>query len=343
MAGRDFAQHRWRDPDWQAEILAWADAQLHASGRRRTGNPKQGKPFRAWSAVFSVPTDSGTVWLKANAIGSAHEGPLLEALARWCPDRVLAPIAIDARRGWLLLPDGGTTLYALDPDSTDLTHWEQILRDNAELQRTVSGHADEMVALGVPDVRPERLPEIRDDLLSDEAGLRLGRPDGLTGEQFDRLLADAPRYAALCAELAAIGVPASIQHDDLHDNNVFAPDRPGRHCRAFDWGDSSVAHPFVVLLIALRVVADRMKLPYGDAALLRLRDAYLEPWTADFDRPAMHEACRLALRVGGLSRALTYRSALMEGTPQDHEEFGDGMPQWLLEFYEPTPLEPRAD
>jgi hypothetical protein len=75
---------------------------------------------------------------------------------------------------------------------------------------------------------------------------------------------------------------------------------------------------------------------------VRLRDAYLEPWTADFDRPTLIEACRLALRVGGVSRALCYRSALLEGPPADLDEFGGGVPGWLLELYGPHPLDPAG-
>jgi len=93
----------------------------------------------------------------------------------------------------------------------------------------------------------------------------------------------------------------------------------------------TVAQPFAVLLIALRVVEMLHHLPSGDGALLRLRDAYLEPWTGDFDRADLIEAVRLALRVGSVSRALSYRSALIEGTHADHVEYGDGVPRWLLE------------
>lgn len=223
-----------------------------------------------------LPTGDGAFWFKANAIGTAHEGPLIAGLARWAPGHVLEPVAID----------------------------------------------------------------VRADLLDDDQLLRVGRPGGLTPEQRQRLSADAERYASLCAELAAIDIPASVNHDDLHDNNVFVPAESAGHYRVFDWGDASVTHPFAVLLIALPVVENLHHLPPGDAALLRLRDAYLEPWAAEFDRADLVEAVRLALRVGGLSRALSYRSALVEGTTADHDEFGDGLPQWLLEVYGPTPVEP---
>ena len=336
----EFATARWRDPGWVDEATGWATDRLTDHGYAVTGGPAQ-THVRPWSTVLRLQTGDGAFWFKANAIGTAHEAPLVEALARWAPDQVLEPLATDARRGWLLLPDGGTTLRAAQGGETDIAHWAEILADHADLQRRVAPHADEMADLAVPDARPERLPEIRAELLDDTTRLRIGRPDGLQPEQRRQLQADAGRYATLCAELAAIGIPASVNHDDLHDNNVFVPAQPGGHYRHFDWGDASIAHPFAVLLIALRVAQHLHHLTAGDPALLRLRDAYLEPWTGEFDRADLVEAVRLALRVGGVSRALSYRSALLEATPADHDEYGDGLPHWLLEVYKPTPVDPE--
>jgi hypothetical protein len=336
----DFATARWRDPAWLAVAVGWATDRLAEHAHTITAAPEQ-LHVRPWSTVLRLTSADGTFWFKANTIGTAHEGPLIESIARWAPGHVLEPLAADVRQGWLLLPDGGATLRAAQGGETDIKHWVEILTDHAELQRRVAPHADELVDLDVPDVRPERLPAIRADLLDDASALRMGLAGGLSPEQRERLQGDADRYADLCAELVAIGVPASVNHDDLHDNNVFVPPQPGGHYRVFDWGDASVAHPFAVLLIALRVVEHLHHLPPGDAALLRLRDAYLEPWTGDFDRADLLEAVRLALRVGGVSRALSYRSALLEASRADHDEFGDGVPQWLLESYGPTPVDPE--
>jgi Phosphotransferase enzyme family len=335
----DFATTRWRDPGWLDAAVGWATDRLAEHGYAVIGEPEQ-THVRPWSTVLRLRVGDGDFWFKANAIGTAHEAPLIEAIARWAPGHVLEPLATDARQGAMVLPDGGLTLRAAQNGETDIDHWVAILTDHAELQRTVAPHADELAGIGVPDLRPERLPEIRAELLDDVTAMRLGRAGGLAPEQRARLQADAGRYATLCGELAAIGIPASVNHDDLHDNNVFVPRQPGGHYRVFDWGDASVAHPFAVLLIALRVVENLLRVPSGDAALLRLRDAYLEPWTADFDRADLVEAARLALRAGGVSRALSYRSALIEANSTDHDEFGVGVPQWLLETYGPTPLDP---
>jgi aminoglycoside phosphotransferase (APT) family kinase protein len=169
---------------------------------------------------------------------------------------------------------------------------------------------------------------------------RVGAEDGLSEDEYDRLLAGTPAYAEACEQLDAFGVPASLQHDDLHANNVFVAADRTAPLRVFDWGDAVVGHPFGVLLISLRVVANLTQLDHGAPELLRLRDAYLEPWSAEYDRTALLEAARLVLRVGGVTRADCYRRALLEATPAGWAEFGDGVPSWLAEMDKPTPIEP---
>jgi hypothetical protein len=46
-----------------------------------------------WSAVWSVPTDAGDVWFKANGGASTYEAGLLGVLAELVPDLVLRPLA----------------------------------------------------------------------------------------------------------------------------------------------------------------------------------------------------------------------------------------------------------
>jgi hypothetical protein len=208
------------------------------------------------------------------------------------------------------------------------------------MQRELVPWVEEVLGAGVPDARPDRLPRIRAGLLGDRDLCRVGREGGLTEEDHARLVAAAPAFAAACAALAATGVPLSLQHDDLHDNNVFVPEDRSAPLRVFDWGDAVVGHPFGVLLVTLRVVASLTMLEPGAAELLRLRDAYLEPWTGEHDRSTLVEAVRLACRVGGVTRADCYRRSLLEATDAGRERFGDGVPGWSLEWERPTPVEP---
>ena len=341
-APSDTALPRWRDEGWLREARAWFTDRLAEAGV--DVGDAQVEQVRAvpWSTLLRIATGAGAFWFKANAVGVAHEAGLVAVLARRCPGHVLPPVAVDAERGWLLVPDGGRTMRQVEGASADLAMWERMLVEYAEMQRAAEPYVDELLAAGTPDGRPERLPAVRDALLADRDLLMVGQPDGLTEEQLHALVAGAPAYAAMCAELAAVGVPPSLQHDDLHDNNVFAPEAPGGPMRVFDWGDAVVGQPFGTLLVTLRVVAHWTGLPNGAPELLRLRDAYLEPWTDGWDRATLEEACRLALRVGGVLRSDCYRRALLEATPAGRAEFGDGVPQWLLEGELPTPLEPAV-
>ncbi|MCM0674607.1 aminoglycoside phosphotransferase family protein [Micromonospora phytophila] len=321
----------WDEPGWRAEALDWVTGELARQGRRVTG-PVEAR-VRPWSLVWRVPTDTGDTWFKANNPGTLHEAGLLAALARLAPGRVLDPIAADPGRGWSLLPDGGGSLRDLLAREGDLTRWERILPEYADLQRTVAVSADELLSLGVPDHRPERLSTLFAQLLDDEEALLIGREGGLTAEAHERLRAHRPSFAGKCRRLAESGIAPTIQHDDLHDGNVFAA---ADGYRFFDWGDASVAHPFGSLLVTIRSVAHTFELGPGDPALGRLRDAYLEAWTDRHDRAALRETATLAVDVTKVSRALSWRRALDTPDPA-RVEYAAAVPGWLEELFAPDP------
>jgi hypothetical protein len=320
----------WSDQRWRDRAHDWVADRLSRAGRRITG-PVEPR-LRPWSLVWRVPTDAGPYWFKANNAGTRYEPALLGALARIAPGRVPDPVAVDAGRGWALLPDGGETLREAFARGRDLAVWERVLTGYAELQLAAAPRAGELLALGVPDHRPEALPRLLAELLDDREAVRVGAPGGLGVGTYERLRRFLPEFGERCARLAALGVPASVQHDDLHDGNVFAADH-----RVFDWGDASVAHPFGTLLVTLNSVADSFGLPAGDPALARLRDAYLDAWSGRHDRATLREAAGLAITVTKVSRALSWRRALSCPDPA-REEYAAAVPGWLAELFEPDTL-----
>ena len=327
----------WRDAAWRSAALEWAVERLAELGVRLAGEPEQ-PHVRAWSTAFRLPVVGGVVWLKSVGPGSAQEPPLAEALGTWVPEHVVVPLAVHVERRLMLLPDGGATLRA-DGGSASVRAWAALLADYARLQVELVPYADEMVALGVPDLRPERLPELAADLLDDGESLLLGRTGGLDADQHARLRAELEGYGALCRRLADAGVPGTLQHDDLHDANVFVTD--GRH-RFFDWGDASVAHPFLSLLVPLRVAGQALGVPSGDPVLRRLRDAYLEPWREYGSTAELREQVGLALRVAPLPRAMTWRRILRGVHPAERAEWQGAVPGWTAEYLEPGILTPTT-
>jgi hypothetical protein len=96
--------------------------------------------------------------------------------------------------------------------------------------------------------------------------------------------------------------PASLDHADVHPNNIFAATG-----MPFDWGDAALAHPFASLLVLLRTAAEQAGLPAGAPEFTALTEAYLRPWhEAGHPREAITRALPLALRIAPLARALTW-------------------------------------
>jgi aminoglycoside/choline kinase family phosphotransferase len=242
---------------------------------------------RPWATVLRVTVEAGGVcWFKACAPVQAFEPRLSAQLfARW-PDRVAEVLAHDEERAWLLLADAGTPIgvYGNPPEA-----WLEALPLYAELQRGEAEHAAGHLAHGVPDLRVTTLPERYDALVR-----RRDLP--LDADEVDRLRRFAPRFAELCAEVAA--VPGTVQHDDLHMANVYAD---ADRLRVLDWGDASIGHPFASLVVVFRFLEEVTRLTPGDPWFARLRDAYLEPWG-----PGQADAFPLALRVGAFAHAIAW-------------------------------------
>jgi hypothetical protein len=115
--------------------------------------------------------------------------------------------------------------------------------------------------------------------------------------------------------------------------------------RIVDWGDASVGHPFGTMLATLNSIAfhagvlgDRPSTSSGrswDPRLLRILDAYLEPFAGHANREELLRWVALARSTGYVTRALAWESALQDApaTVVAGEEFP--VRGWLLELLEP--------
>jgi Phosphotransferase enzyme family len=324
-----YADLDWAQPEWIAAASEWVADQI--DGAAITGGVEQ-VHLVPWSTVLRVPTADGDLYLKAASLSGTFEPALTVLLAERFPDRTAEPVAIDAERGWLLTRDAGTRLRELMEAAADLHQWETLLPAYADLQIQLAPSADELLALGVPDRRLARIPGQMEELLDDPEALMLELPDGLTSDELLRLRERLPEVAAMCQELRGLGIPETLQHDDFHDGNVFV--RNGTHV-FFDWGDSCMSHPFHTLVVTLRTVAMRFDLEPGGREILRLRDAYLEPFG---ERESLLRAFDLAYAVGTIGRALAWHRYVRESDPRYRSEIAEAVPYGLQRFLEGGPI-----
>lgn len=289
----------------------WLDDRLAAAGLRRTGDitcPHD----RPWSTVHTAQTTGGPVWLKAPGTGTVFEVALYDLLSRVVPDRILRPIAIDLDRGWVLLPDGGTTIGDAGTGIVDAL--VAVLPQYGQLQRDLAPHTGALLSFGVADMRPEIMPDRFDEAVS------------AVGDGLDDVRAMRGTYAGWCARLAASPVPASIDHNDLHPWNVFLD---GDRASFYDWGDAVVAHPFASMLVTAAAVRRHVGVAQDDPAVRRIRDAYLEVWSDLLPHRQLVAELELACWVGKVARALTWERALRAQGHDQAREFADAPRQHL--------------
>ena len=275
----------WEDPAWLETAIGWVDARLAEAGRPRTGPPEQ-VHVRPWATAIRVPTAPGPVWFKANVAELRHEATVALLLARRVPDRVPPLIADDPERGWMLMEDAGRRFREVIAEERDLSRWDDVLDGAADIARAMEPDVEELLRAGVPDLRLSVLP--------DRYAAAVER------DEVEQRFRDAvPRVREMAEELATYGVTETLQHDDLHDGNVFV--RDDRHL-IMDWGDAVISHPFFSMSVMLEgVVAWGLDDVANSVDLGPLVERYLRRY--DPERPELRDAVPLALRLGWACRA----------------------------------------
>lgn len=217
----------WAEPGGPAADLEWVARQVTVTGR-----PRQHKTWNL-SAIWSIPTTDGLVWLKSVPPFFGHEATVLEHLGHQFGSAVPRLLAAEGHR--LLLADlPGRDGHGVS--GTELTALLDVLVDHQVAMSATPGVVESLVAGGVPDlttaVLAEVVPETIDRLVS-EGDRRRPRFETLLDELDDRL-----------ATADALGPPPTLVHGDAHGGNCrVGAERP----LWFDWGDSSIGSPLLDL------------------------------------------------------------------------------------------------
>lgn len=280
---------QWTRAEFLLPARAWIDEQLAGLGRAVVGEVEQPHVTK-WSTVLRVPTAEGPVWFKANDGSLRHEAGVTALLAARHPGNVPPLLAADVDRGWMLMADAGRRLREVLPEEGSLDRWLGVLGTVAEIQLACEDAIDELLALGVPDRRLATLPAAYDRLVHDL-------------DLEPRFRAATPYVQELCDRLAGFGIRETLQHDDLHDAQVYVKDGADL---VMDWGDACISHPFFTLSVTLEgVISWGLDDVEDSVDTAPFRDAYLAPYAAAYPhlgRADLLAATEAALRLGWACR-----------------------------------------
>jgi len=320
-------QSIWDHPNWIEQVRQWINTELSQQSIKIIGVIEQ-PHVQPWSTVLRIPTNVGDIFFKASAPVIAHEPAITQALYRWRPECIPQVLAIDEKRGWMLMTDGGQRVREAFGTESDIRYWDDILTTYANLQMDLIKQVDVLLKLGSRDRRLVRLPNLYQELLSDTAWLLIDQQEGITSSEYQRLRDAIPRVEDNCQCLTEYAIPESLHHNDLHDGNIFTSN--GRFV-FFDWGDSSISHPFFSLRTAFISIEYTFGLDELHPAFDQLSQVYLQPWRKYQPERNLLAAFKLARQLWAISSAIKYKTMLSQ-MPSFRSEYSGAIPSLLIEF-----------
>ncbi len=320
----------WQQENWLLGIENWATTQLHQHNIKTISRPIliHSAP---WSVVYKIFTNQVPFYFKALCPVLNHEPLLTQQLFHWQPGMIQPVLEIEPDKGWMLMPEGGTTLRQVLEQNPTLNYWKKILPAYARFQQAMIPHQQELLVLGVKDRSLAVLPGLVKRLAEERQALCIGQPDGLSPADYEAFLGYLPKLKTKCEILSQFGIPETLQHDDLHDGNIFI-DQNG--FKFFDWAESFIAHPFFTLVVTLRSIAYRFELEESSPEIRELTDLYLKEWLDYAKWDGLQEAFELAMVIGRINRALTWHMVVSTLPEPDKSKEADAVPGWVQLFLE---------
>jgi hypothetical protein len=218
-----------------------------------------------------------------------------------------------------------------------------LAREAAALQRELVPHHAELQALGMAQLRPEESVAYLSARIEQYAGLAADDPRVLAPEVADRLRAHLPVVRRWAEAVAEVALPLTLNHNDLHENNVFDVD--GR-LRFFDFGDALLTEPLGVLLIPLNILGEKLDADGDDQRLWRVADAALEVWSDLVPVRRLRAVLPAALSLGRLGRVESWVRCQPSMSDDELVEWGHVAAAWLGTSDADPPVfgsGPRAD
>lgn len=295
----------WARPGGPSADLGWADEALHGVGRSRTGPAVQ---LRTWnlSSIWRLPVTQGDVWLKVVPPLLAHEGAVLDALAR---QNAPVPhlIARDGRGRILLDHVPRENQWA--PDQDRLIAMFQLL---VRLQVRWAGRSSALLELGVRDWRRQAFMAAASATvrscsaqLPTAAASTLGRLVQGLDERF--------------AAIETCGIPDTIVHGDFHPGNFRSS---GASLVLLDWGDCGYGHALLDMAGFLQQID-----PGCRGVIER---TWLSIWLAAMPGCNPERAADLIAPVAALRRAIVYHRFVEAFEPSERPYHEADVPHWLL-------------
>lgn len=233
----------WEREGWYREAEQWVTDKLVSLGIQASGSIQQFKAGWPVSCLLRVSTVQGQIFFKAAYPKPPGEAAITAYMASQWPDLVAEPLAVDAKRNWLLMRD-----YAVRKENrVPQARYPEFARALGNLQCEAMERVEELNEAGCPQLGAEfladgggRAAELNDLVKP----LLTSGKDALSEQEMEALASAMEELRRQAHVLSQPGLPDSLVHLDYRPDNWFVE---GDKCRVMDWADVAISHPFMAL------------------------------------------------------------------------------------------------
>lgn len=275
------------------EIIQWACAYLSAHGYTLKSITPENVKNTPWSYVVRFATSDGYIYLKHTPNLLALEATITQILHHQFHACVPEVIAHNEALNCFLMKDAGTPLREILKKQFDTDLLCKAIYQFTSIQLAVADHVNIFLAIGVPDWRLDKLPDLYQQLLAQK---ELLKADGLTETEVNELEKLLPKVCNLCKELSDYAIPETIVQCDFHDNNLLV-DTLSQNITIIDLGETVISHPFFSWVGCLQQIKFHYALTEKDDAYLQLKNACFKNHTAPQSKNHLSDAFAIAQRL----------------------------------------------
>ena len=246
-----------------------------------------------WSNVIRFSTSKGDVYLKQPAPLLAQEAKILQLLAHQFNANVPVVIAINNDLHCFLMKDAGLTLRKYLQTELHPNLLCQSIKKFTAFQRSIENNIEPFLALGAPDWRLNKLPQLYEQIIQQTDFLKA---DGVTDEELKILHDLSPQVSDEFKSLSQYQIQETIDQPDFNTNNILI--NPNTNQLTFiDLGELAISHPFFSLHNFLYQATLHHGVKERDKTWHQLQDACIENWLESETKSQLLKAFTLTRKL----------------------------------------------
>ncbi len=276
-----------------------------------------------WSVVIKAEMGQDCFYLKRTPSELFIEHQVIDLIQQVIPNAPIAKVLFvnHELHSFIMNSCGHYSLRTKFNGSLDGEWLIKGITSYIKIQRALEPNIDDFMAIGVPDWRIARIPDLYVELLENKEMLI---EEGLTPHEIDQLMRLVPKIRAICESLSKYPIKETLVNCDFNENNMILNEDTGQ-ISIIDWGEVVISHPLFSLASHLHNTTIRYKLESKRQLVESIKQRCLSSWLDVADKQTLDNIYHKIQMILSIFVALAIQR-LQKATNNQSKE----MQRWLI-------------